>query len=321
MSRCVRQDYLLSGDSAKTEFGSYRNDWIERRLLHLADVFAIDVYAFAIMDNHTHTVLHANLPLANQWSDTEVLLRWSKIGTLPLLCQIYLSNDWRQNLNEVELCVIKEKITEIRHKLTDISCFMRYFNYYIARRANKEDGVKGHFWEARFKSQALLDADAFLACMAYVDLNPIRAGKSTSLETSRNTSINRRVNASQNKKRTLLSPFRSQYIQSAVPTLIDLTLEKYIAYVQTTLMSGNNFSSIKLTENDTESCDIWLFSKGQLEESNWIGTGMIGNTPEIQSYLYGPANAQNKEQRALADAILVRLLDDQYPSCSADHAN
>jgi hypothetical protein len=80
-----------------------------------------------------------------------------------------------------------------RDKLSSISWFMRCLNQPIARQANLEDKCTGKFWESRFTSQALKSEEALLSCMAYVDLNPVRAGLANNLKTSSYTSIQERI--------------------------------------------------------------------------------------------------------------------------------
>jgi hypothetical protein len=72
---------------------------------------------------------------------------------------------------------------------------MRSLNEHIARLANREDECSGRFWEGRYTSVPLLDQAALIACMAYVDLNPVRARLAETPETSAHTAVLRRARA------------------------------------------------------------------------------------------------------------------------------
>jgi hypothetical protein len=147
------------------------------------------------MSNHYHLVVKLNPAEADQWSEDDVLHRWTCLYKGHLLIQKSVKGE---KLNSAERAVCNTLTQTYRERLADLGWFMKCLNEPIARAANKEDGCKGHFWEARYSSGALLTEEALLTSMAYVDLNPVRAGLADTPEASEHTSIRERITESLN---------------------------------------------------------------------------------------------------------------------------
>ncbi len=231
VSRCVRRAWLWGRDEYAGRDYSHRKAWVLARMSELTKLFAIDICAYAVMSNHYHLVIRVNRSVAQAWDDAEVVTRWSALFDVPPL----LGRWHRGEASASECALASEMIARWRDRLYDVSWFMRCMNEYLARRANAEDGCTGRFWEGRFRSQALLDEVGLLTAMAYVDLNPIRAGISETPETSQFTSICERIRAlratDSNATKPALLPFRAR---NAGDRGIPYRLEDYLQLVDWT---------------------------------------------------------------------------------------
>lgn len=198
-SRCVRRAFLCGFDQSTGKSFEHRRQWVEDRLRILASLFSVELCAYAIMSNHYHLVVRLNPDEALAWSDDEVLSRWTSLFRGPLLVQRYRNGE---KLRDAELDSLVSMTAVFRRRLASLSWFMKCLNEPIARMANREDGCTGHFWEARFYSQALRSERALIASMAYVDLNPVRAGIAARPELSEHTSF--RARHDEGRQNTLL---------------------------------------------------------------------------------------------------------------------
>jgi REP element-mobilizing transposase RayT len=217
VSRCVRRAWLCGADPVSGQSFAHRRGWIEERLLELADIFAASVYSFAVMSNHVHVVVRIDPEAAQAWSDKEVATRWVRLFPARVNGVV----DPEQCRNKVEVLLRRpDRLTVCRARLGSLSWFMRCLNEPIARRANREDGCTGRFWEGRYKCQALLDDAAVLACMNYVDLNPVRAGLAEDLPSSAHTGAARRIaeiESDRTKARKPLQPWGLVPATEALP--------------------------------------------------------------------------------------------------------
>ena len=206
----------------------HRKAWVADRAIELAGIFAVGLYAYAVMSNHVHLVVYLDPLAVDRWSAGEVAERWLRL--FPVRDNGEVDID-ACHLRTQVIAMDAERVACYRNRLSSLSWFMRCLSEPIARRANREDGCTGRFWEGRYKCQALLDDAAVLTCMTYVDLNPVRAGMAEDLTTSNHTTIQRRLGAATEASDTsTLSPIASSVPNPTLP----ISAAEYIELVDWT---------------------------------------------------------------------------------------
>jgi len=263
----VRRAFLLGEDPYTGKNYDHRKQWVVDRLKLLSKAFAVEIAGYAVMINHSHVLAWTRPDVGKTWSDREVAERW--LIVFPKHADQYgLSKQAQENV--IELMVSDAKlIKELRQRLSCISWFMRCLNEHIARVANKEDGVKGRFWQGRFGSQVLLDPSAVLAGLTYVDLNPIRAGAAETPEGSDFTSAQDRIVARQARKK--LSRLQPQTAPTSEKRLLALKQAEMIEEVKRELQRDDWLSSFGKEGDGRRKPFINMDLDDYLELLDWTG--------------------------------------------------
>jgi REP element-mobilizing transposase RayT len=280
VSRCVRRAFLCGYDTHSQTDYEHRRQWLEDKLHKTASIFSIKLCAYAVMSNHYHLVVHIHPKAAARWSKREVVRRWHSLFNGTYLSQCFASGE---SLLPTQLEVLDIDIEIWRERLCSLSWFMKVVNESIARRANLEDKCTGHFWENRFKSQALLDEQALLSCMAYVDLNPVRAKMAKSPETSDHTCIKSRIETLKGNRKSLQS-IETFVGSKPEETGLPFVLRDYLELVDWTgriVRKGKrgqiNSSLPPILERLSIDRDSWLILTTEFERQfgQWVGSEHI----------------------------------------------
>jgi len=93
------------------------------------------------------------------------------------------------------------KVKEYELELGDISEFMKCLQERFAKYYNRKHNRYGHVWAGRFESNILADEEAVLNCLAYLDLNGVKAKRERQPEDDPYSTIGMTVNRQELKNR------------------------------------------------------------------------------------------------------------------------
>ncbi len=145
LSRTAGQQFLL---------GEAEKEFLLQRIRFLSTVYCVRIFTFAILSNHFHLLIQ--MEDARECSEEELQTRFRRYygskRTFP-----------------------KERAEHYRAKWSDLSEFVKEIKQGFSRWYNRQNNRQGTFWSERFRSPVVENGEALLACMAYIDLNAVRA--------------------------------------------------------------------------------------------------------------------------------------------------
>jgi putative transposase len=135
--------------------GDIEKDFMLDLIRRYAALYLVDILGLCLMGNHFHILVRV-IP-EYKFSDEDILKRY-----------VDFYGDERIFADGL--------IPSLRLKLSNLSEFMREIKVNFARFYNRRHNRRGYFWGDRFKSVIVENGETLINCLAYIDLNPLRAG-------------------------------------------------------------------------------------------------------------------------------------------------
>jgi len=135
--------------------GDVEKDYFVGLIKQLGKLYFADILGFSCMGNHIHLLIR--MRPETDYSDEEIIKR----------IHAFYGED--RVIGEGQLPFWREKLSSLSEFIRDIK--VRFARYY-----NKRNGRRGYFWGDRFKSLVVENGETLINCLAYIDLNPVRAG-------------------------------------------------------------------------------------------------------------------------------------------------
>ena len=236
ITRCARRAFLFG------EGREHRRGWLAASLADTIPHFGLDLLSYAIMSNHVHLIVRLRPERVDDWSVTEAARH--ALSVFPA------RSGWQNEALPMTTALIeghaahKVWLKQQRERLTSLSWFMRVVKQAISRRANAEDECRGHFWESRFHHVALLDEAAVIACMVYVDLNPIRARMAKTIAKSSYTGGRGRLLLSEQADDGAWEPGEKALAKRMISTRSVAPVHPVTGDEQTSWLNGPNYLRI-----------------------------------------------------------------------------